>query len=161
MQITLKFLYSLSLTFWIGSIFFFSMFAAPSIFKVLSREQAGNVVSDIFPKYYLVSYACGAVALISSIILIYMGNHFSHLTNIIKLTALVVMIGLAVYAGEIVTPETHKVRTEMRSVQENSHQYQEFRKEFGRLHRKSAILNSAIFIFGVALVFINAYTNSE
>ncbi|MCZ6468742.1 MAG: DUF4149 domain-containing protein [Candidatus Dadabacteria bacterium] len=161
MQITLKFLYSLSLTFWIGSIFFFSMFAAPSIFKVLSREQAGNVVSDIFPKYYLVSYACGAVALISSIILIYTGNHFSHLTNIIKLTALVVMIGLAVYAGEIVTPETHKVRTEMRSVQENSHQYQEFRKEFGRLHRKSAILNSAIFIFGVALVFINAYTNSE
>jgi len=119
------------------------------------------VVSDIFPKYYLVSYACGAVALISSIILIYIGNHFSHLTNIIKLTALVVMIGLAVYAGEIVTPETHKVRTEMRSVQENSHQYQEIRKEFGRLHRKSAILNSAIFIFGVALVFINAYTNSE
>lgn len=161
MQITLKFLYSLSLTFWIGSIFFFSMFAAPSIFKVLSREQAGNVVSDIFPKYYLVSYACGAVALISSIILIYIGNHFSHLTNIIKLTALVVMIGLAVYAGEIVTPETHKVRTEMRSVQENSHQYQEIRKEFRRLHRKSAILNSAIFIFGVALVFINAYTNSE
>ncbi|MCZ6639302.1 MAG: DUF4149 domain-containing protein [Candidatus Dadabacteria bacterium] len=161
MQTTLKFLYSLSLTFWIGSIFFFSMFAAPSIFKILSREQAGNVVSDIFPKYYLVSYACGAVALISSIILIYIGNHFSHLTNIIKLTALVVMIGLAVYAGEIVTPETHKVRTEMRSVQENSHQYQEFRKEFGRLHRKSAILNSAIFIFGVALVFINAYTNSE
>ncbi len=137
------------------------MFAAPSIFKILSREQAGNVVSDIFPKYYLVSYACGAVALISSIILIYMGNHFSHLTNIIKLTALVVMIGLAVYAGEIVTPETHKVRTEMRSVQENSHQYQEIRKEFRRLHRKSAILNSAIFIFGVALVFINAYTNSE
>ena len=137
------------------------MFAAPSIFKILSREQAGNVVSDIFPKYYLVSYACGAVALISSIILIYMGNHFSHLTNIIKLTALVVMIGLAVYAGEIVTPENHKVRTEMRSVQENSHQYQEIRKEFWRLHRKSAILNSAIFIFGVALVFINAYTNSE
>jgi len=161
MQTTLKFLYSLSLAFWIGSIFFFSMFAAPSIFKVLSREQAGNVVSDIFPKYYLVSYACGAVALISSIILIYIGNHFSHLTNIIKLTALVVMIGLAVYAGEIVTPETHKVRTEMRAAQKDSPKYLEIRKEFGHLHRKSAILNSVIFIFGVALVFINAYTNSE
>ncbi len=137
------------------------MFSAPSIFKILSREQAGNVVSDIFPKYYLVSYACGAVALISSIILIYIGNHFSHLTNIIKLTALVVMIGLAVYAGEIVTPETHKVRTEMRAAQKDSPKYLEIRKEFGHLHRKSAILNSVIFIFGVALVFINAYTNSE
>ena len=137
------------------------MFAAPSIFKILSREQAGNVVSDIFPKYYLVSYACGAVALISSIILIYLGNHISTLTNTIKLTALVVMIGLAVYAGEIVTPETHKVRTEMRAAQKDSPKYLEIRKEFGHLHRKSAILNSAIFIFGVALVFINAYTNSE
>ncbi len=137
------------------------MFAAPSIFKILSREQAGNVVSDIFPKYYLVSYACGAVALISSIILIYMGNHFSHLTNIIKLTALVVMIGLAVYAGEIVTPETHKVRTEMRSVEIDSHKYLEIRKDFGHLHRKSAILNSAIFILGIALVLLSAYTNRE
>jgi len=161
MQTTLKFLYSLSLTFWIGSIFFFSMFAAPSIFKILSREQAGNVVSDIFPKYYLVSYACGVVALISSVLLIYLGNHTSYLTNTIKLTALVVMIGLAVYAGEIITPEAHKVRTEMRAVQEDSPKYQEIRKEFGRLHRKSVILNSAIFIFGVALVFLNAYTNKE
>jgi len=161
MQTTLKFLYSLSLTFWIGSIFFFSMIAAPSIFKTLSREHAGNVVSDIFPKYYLVSYVCGAVALISSILLIYFGNHFSHLTNIIKLTALVVMIGLAVYAGEIVTPQTHTLRTEMRAVQEDSLKYQEIRKEFGHLHRKSAILNSAIFIFGVALVLLSAYTNRE
>ncbi len=161
MQTTLRFLYSLSLTFWIGSIFFFSMIAAPSIFKTLSRELAGNVVSDIFPKYYLVSYVCGAVALISSILLIYLGNHLSHLTNTIILTALVVMIGLAVYAGEIVTPQTHKVRTEMRAVEENSPKYQEIRKEFGQLHRKAAILNSAIFIFGVALVFIHAYTNRE
>jgi hypothetical protein len=71
------------------------------------------------------------------------------------------MIGLAVYAGEIVTPETHKVRTEMRAAQKDSPKYLKIRKEFGHLHRKSAILNSAIFIFGVALVFINAYTNSE
>jgi len=92
MQTTLKFLYSLSLTFWIGSIFFFSMFAAPSIFKILSREQAGNVVSDIFPKYYLVSYACGAVALVSSIILIYVWSSFSYTSNVIKLAALLLIL---------------------------------------------------------------------
>jgi hypothetical protein len=137
------------------------MFAAPSIFKILSREQAGNVVSDIFPKYYLVAYACGAVALISTILLIYLGNHASYLTNTMKLTALVVMIGLAVYAGEFNRPEAHKVRTEMRSVQEGSTEYQEIHKEFSRLHRTSAILNSAIFIFGVALVLLSAYTNRE
>jgi hypothetical protein len=31
---------------------FFSFMAAPSIFHVLAREEAGKVVADIFPKYY-------------------------------------------------------------------------------------------------------------
>ncbi|MGH7889857.1 MAG: DUF4149 domain-containing protein, partial [Thermodesulfobacteriota bacterium] len=54
MQTFLKFLYLLSLAFWIGSIFFFSLFTAPSIFKVLPRETAGELVSHIFPQYYMV-----------------------------------------------------------------------------------------------------------
>ena len=160
-QTALKFLYSLSLTFWIGSIFFFSMFAGPSIFKVLTREQAGNVVSDIFPKYYLVSYVCGAVALISSILLIYFLSTFSSTNSIIKIAALFIMMGLAVYAGEVNRPEAHKVRTEMRSFQESSQEYKEIHKEFKRLHRISAITNGAIFILGIALVFLSAYTNKE
>lgn len=157
----LKFLYSLSLTFWIGSIFFFSMFVAPSIFKVLTREQAGNVVSDIFPKYYLISYICGAVALVSSILLIYFWSTFSSTNSIIRIAALFIMMGLAVYAGEINRPEAHKVRTEMRSVEEGSAEYQKIHKEFRQLHRISAITNGAIFILGIALVLLNAYTNRE
>ncbi len=161
MLTTLKFLYSLSLTFWIGSIFFLSTIAAPSLFKILTREQAGNVVSDIFPKYYLVSYVCGAVALVSSVILIHQWGSFSSTSNVIKLAALFLMLGLAVYAGEINRPEAHKVRTEMRSVQEGSTEYQKIHKEFSRLHRSSVILNSAIFILGIALVLLSAYTNRE
>lgn len=158
---TLKFLYSLSLTFWIGSIFFLSMFAAPSIFKILTREQAGNVVSDIFPKYYMVSYICGAVALISSIALIYFWSTFSSTNSIIKIVALLMMLGLAVYAGEVNRPEAHKVRTEMRGFQEGSQEYIEIHKEFRHLHRISALTNGAIFILGIALVFLSAYTNRE
>jgi len=161
MLTALKFLYSLSLTFWVGSIFFFSMFAAPSIFKILTREQAGNVVSDIFPKYYMVSYICGAVAIASSIVIIYFWSSFSYTSNILRLAALFVMIGLAVYAGEINRPVAHKARTEMRSFQEDSPEFMEIRKEFGRLHRISAAANGAIFILGIALVFLSAYTNRE
>jgi len=161
MLTALKFLYSLSLTFWVGSIFFFSMFAAPSIFKILTREQAGNVVSDIFPKYYMVSYICGAVAIASSIVIIYFWSSFSYTSNILRLAALFVMIGLAVYAGEINRPEAHKARTEMRSFQEDSPEFMEIRKEFSRLHRISAAANGAIFILGIALVFLSAYTNRE
>ena len=156
-----KFLYSLSLTFWIGSIFFFSMFAAPSIFKILTREQAGNVVTDIFPKYYMVSYICGVVALISSIALIYFWSTFSSTNSIIKIAVLLMMLGLAVYAGEVNRPEAHKVRTEMRCFQEGSQEYKEIHKDFRHLHRIAAVTNGAIFILGIALVFLSAYTNRE
>jgi uncharacterized membrane protein len=161
MATALKFIYSLSLTFWIGSIFFFSMFAAPSIFKVLTREQAGNVVSDIFPKYYMVSYICGAVALVSSIALIYFWNSFSSAGSIIRIAVLFLMLGLAVYAGEINRPQAHAVRTEMRSVGQDSPEYEKIHKEFRRLHRTSAITNGVIFILGIALVFLSAYTNKD
>lgn len=161
MLTTLKFLYSISMTLWIGSIFFLAFVAAPSIFKVLTREQAGDVVSEIFPKYYTISYLCGAVAIISSILLIYFSSTFSSTNSIIKITVLSIMIGLAVYAGEINRPEAHKVRTEMRSLEEGSTEYQKKHKEFSRLHRTSAITNGAIFILGIALVLLNAYTNRE
>lgn len=161
MVTALKFLYSLSLTLWIGSIFFFAMVAAPGIFKVLTREQAGNVVSEIFPKYYMIAYICGAIALLSSISLTYLGNQTSNLLGIIKLSVIVVMIGLAVYAGEVNRPKAHAVRTEMRAMEESSPEYPIIYKKFGQLHRTSAALNSAIFILGIALVLLNAYTNRE
>lgn len=158
MQTTLKFLLTLSISFWIGAIFFFSFFAAPSIFKILPRETAGNVVSDIFPKYYLLAYACGLVALIASISLLVIGNH--KITGIygIRVLGLLIMLGLALYAGQVVRPEAHEVRTEMRSVGESSPKYPEIRKNFSRLHMRSAIINLLIFIMGIALVFINTYT---
>lgn len=153
-----KFLLSLSIAFWVGSIFFFSFFAAPSIFKILPRESAGNVVSDIFPKYYLVAYVCGSVAAVASIALLAIGNQ--KITGIygLRTLALLIMLGLALYAGQVVRPQAAEVRAEMRSVGEDSPNYPELRKNFSRLHMHSAIINLVIFTAGVALVFINAYT---
>ena len=161
MATALKFLYSLSLTFWVGSIFFLSMIAAPSIFKTLSREQAGNVVSDIFPKYYLVSYVCAFIAILSSLLLIYFWSSFSSISSIIRMVVLFIMLGLALYAGEVNRPEAHRVRTEMRATAEDSPEHEKIRSKFSSLHRTSAITNSVIFILGIALVFLSAYTNKE
>ncbi|MEM7008529.1 MAG: DUF4149 domain-containing protein [Thermodesulfobacteriota bacterium] len=157
----LKFLYTLSLSLWVGSIFFLAMIAAPSIFKVLQREQAGDVVSEIFPKYYMLAYVCGTVLLVSSIALIYLDNHLSNLLNAVKIGAIVVMIGLAVYAGEINRPQAHEVRTQMRAVGEGGPEYTNLHNKFRGLHRTSAITNSAIFILGIALLLLSAYTNRE
>ena len=61
----LRWMYLLSLAVWLGSIVFFSFFAGPSIFQTLPKEEAGKVVSGIFPKYYRMGYACVALALVS------------------------------------------------------------------------------------------------
>ena len=58
-----KFFHLMSLVVWIGSIIFFSFFGAPSIFKVLDRGLAGDVVGSIFPKYWMIGYICSPIAL--------------------------------------------------------------------------------------------------
>lgn len=161
MQTALKFIYILSVSFWIGSIFFFSFFAAPSIFKVLPRETAGNVVSDIFPKYYLVAYICGGAAVITTILLRILSGRAGSIFFILRLSALVVMLGLAVYAGTVLRTRAVEARTEMRSLTEESPNYPASQEKFRKLHAQSAIMNSAVFLLGIAILFINAYTNEE
>jgi hypothetical protein len=161
MQTALKFIYILSVCFWIGSIFFFSFFAAPSIFKVLPRETAGNVVSDIFPKYYLVAYICGGAAIATTILLRMLSAEAGSILFVIRLSALVVMLALAVYAGAVLRPHAVEARTEMRSLTEESPNYLISQEKFRKLHARSAIINSAVFLLGIAILFVNAYTNKE
>lgn len=59
MTTLIQFFYLLSLVVWIGSIIFFSFFTAPAVFKTLEREQAGELIGIIFPRYYKVGYVCG------------------------------------------------------------------------------------------------------
>src|SRR5918994_3764753 len=69
LTVILRFIFLLSIALWIGGMAFFSFMAAPSIFKVLGREEAGKVVADIFPKYYWQGIICGAIALATSVTL--------------------------------------------------------------------------------------------
>lgn len=54
----------LALGLWLGTIGFFSFVAAPRTFAVLSRDRAGDVVNDIFPRYYRLGVTFGAVAVV-------------------------------------------------------------------------------------------------
>jgi putative copper export protein len=161
MQTAFKFIYSLSVSFWIGSIFFFSFFAAPGIFKVLPREMAGNVVSEIFPKYYLVAYICGGAAIVTTILLRIFYEHRTGVLFGLKLGALLVMLALALYAGQVLRPKAVEARAEMRSLSEESPNYPAIHDKFRMLHTRSVIINSAVLLLGIAILFMNAYTNEE
>jgi len=161
MQTFLRFLFLLSITFWIGSIFFFSLITAPSIFKVLPRQMAGALVSDIFPKYYLTAYVCGGVALVVTILYWVMENTLSGISNALRIVILVVMLGLTIYAGAVIRPQALDVKSEMRSLVEDSSQYKEAQVKFNKLHKQSVVINSIVFLLGIAIVFVTAYTYKQ
>lgn len=161
MQVILRFLYLLSLVFWIGTIFFFSTSAAPSIFKMLPKQMAGELVTDIFPKYYLISYVCGVVAIVTSLLSWLTGSHSSTASYLLRVIILVIMLGLAIFAGAVIRPQALEIRTEMRSLVEDSPRYSELENRFNTLHKRSVLLNSVVFLLGIAIVLITAYNYKE
>jgi uncharacterized membrane protein len=156
MVVVLNLLFLLSLMFWIGGMFFFSFAAAPSIFKVLPRELAGDVVADIFPKYYLVSYVCGFLILTVLLLKKYLFESTGGFINL-NLVLVIVMLGLSIYAGEIIRPQAAEIKKEIRTIESGSVEYKKLDSRFKFIHLKSVICNIIVFIFGIAIIFINAY----
>src|SRR5918996_3280417 len=109
--VILRFIYLLSVALWIGGMAFFSFLAAPSIFKVLPREEAGRMVSDIFPKYYWQGIICGAIALVTSVVL-GMRERWNILL-IVRTIMIGVMVVGVLYSVVILQPKIHTVRAQI------------------------------------------------
>jgi uncharacterized membrane protein len=155
LNVVLRFIYLLSIALWIGGMAFFSFMAAPSIFKVLPREDAGKVVSDIFPKYYWQGIICGAIALITSIAL---GTRDRWNTLLIARTIIIgVMVLGILYTVVILQPKVQAVKAQITSF-ESLAPTDPLRLEFGRLHGRSFSVNAAVLLLGVIVVFITAFT---
>jgi uncharacterized membrane protein len=155
MNVVLRFIYLLSIALWLGGMAFFSFLAAPSIFNILAREEAGKVVSDIFPKYYWQGLICGAIALMTSIAL---GTRDRWNTLLIARTIIIgVMVLGILYAVVILQPKVQAVKAQITSL-ESLAPTDPLRLEFGRLHGRSFSVNAAVLLLGVIVVFITAFT---
>ena len=155
LNVVLRFIYLLSLVFWIGGIAFFSFLAAPSIFHVLPREEAGKVVSAIFPKYYWQGIICGALAITTSAIL-GMRTRWSVLLIVRTIILGMMLIGV-LYSVLILQPKIHAVRAQVTSI-ESLAPTDPLRLEFGRLHGRSFSVNAAVLLLGIVVLFITAFT---
>ena len=62
-------IYLAALGCWLGGIVFFSFFTAPAVFTVLPRPEAGQLISTIFPRYYVLGYVVGTLSLVLAIYL--------------------------------------------------------------------------------------------
>lgn len=136
---------------WVGAVSFFSFCSAPSIFKVLEREQAGQVVGDIFPKYWMVGYVCGVLSILTLVVASFATGDFP----LLRLLVLLVMTVLAFYSGLVTGKQARAVKEEMRR-SEDGEQKGKLRGEFKKLHIKSQVLNMAIFVLGVLVVYLTS-----
>jgi uncharacterized membrane protein len=153
--IVLRFVYLLSLVLWVGGIAFFSFIAAPSIFHALPRDEAGKVVTAIFPKYYWEGIICGALALTTSVVLGILTRW--SVVLIVRTILLGMMVVGVLYAVLVLQPNIHAVKAQVASF-ENLAPTDPLRLAFARLHGRSFTVNAAVLLLGLVVVFLTAFT---
>ncbi|QWK20536.1 MAG: DUF4149 domain-containing protein [Hydrogenobacter thermophilus] len=86
-------------SFYLGLGAFFSFYVAPTLFRVLEKEQAGRVVEKVFPAYFGIGLV---IALISLVLSLKLGRWF----------VLLVLINLLVLAFQefYVLPLSHQLK---------------------------------------------------
>ena len=134
------FLYLLSLGCWLGAIVFFSAVVAPSVFQSIPIAEAGKLLSVLFPRYYLVGYIAGSIAVLLSFY--FALARAARGWWAIAAVALAIALGLTLYAGVIIRPRVDAIRT----VAEVETPDPARKAEFDRLHRTSVMLNGAVLI---------------
>lgn len=134
----LAFAVDVALGTWLGAMVFFSFVAAPRVFAVLD-DRAGDVVNDIFPRYYVFGIALGIVAGVAALAA-GLRSGFDPATLAV-LGAVGVAVLLTAYARWGLIPA-------MEAADEDA---------FERYHRRSVILNGlAMLAVVVALVAAHA-----
>ncbi len=157
MTATLRFAHLLALVIWVGGVIFFSFVTAPSLFGALPRELAGRATAAIFPRYYLLGTICGGVAILTAI---GMGLRAGpaeagslRRAVLAELVLLVAMTGLTLYAGQVLLPQASAARLEL-AAPEGTPAHDAANARFGRLHRRSVLINGAVLLLGLGTVLI-------
>lgn len=146
MSSVVKWVHLVALGVWLGSIVFFSFAVAPLVFSALPRADAGRVVSAIFPVYYYVGYGCGALVLLTALLL--RGSApIPTRTWTISAAVAGLLLAVTLYAGLVVQPRAHALRAALSDVAEAS----SAKVEFDQLHRRAVQLNGSVLIGALVL----------
>jgi hypothetical protein len=148
----LRFIRLLSLTLWLGSIFFFAMVEAPILFAVLpTRALAGLVVSRSLFTLHWVGIVCALFFLLACVLLAMVQGGASpfHARDLL----LVAMMAVTLYAHFGIERRMVKLRDSM-GVIDTVPQNDPRRVEFNRMHVRSTRLEGSVFFLGLALLYL-------
>jgi hypothetical protein len=144
---TLRVVHLLALGLWIGSVVFFSLIVAPTLFGTLGRETAGRAVSAIFPRYYGFGGVCGIAALLSGLLLGVLGAARGRLF-VIEMVLVAAMAGIVAYSGGVLLPQAVLARAAL-SETPGTPAHDAVLIRFDALHRRSVALNGTVLLLGV------------
>ena len=125
-------------SFWVGSIIFFSSIIAPTIFKSVDEKNAGYFLRAFFPKYYYFGLNMGVLSILILII-----NDLIDAMDYQLMLILVTMIILSIISLKMI-PLINNARD----------MGEEGKTSFDRLHLVSVMLNVITLLIGLALLFI-------
>jgi hypothetical protein len=114
------------------------------LFGAFPVEEAGRVMSAIFPAYYRLGAACG-VALVAAALWLWRSGAGGRHALAACLAAL--MLAAVIYAGFVLQPRVGELRT----LRHRPDAPAEMESEFQRLHRLSVQLNAVVLAGGLAL----------
>jgi hypothetical protein len=144
LTIAALFLFLVAMACWLGGIVFFSFFTAPAIFGSLPVEEAAKAISTIFPRYYMLGYIAGTVALVLAIY--FTSTRDARLWWGGATLAIALGLGLTFYAGTVILPHADAIRVASHGPNADPVK----KAEFDKLHRASVILNGTVLLLNLA-----------
>ena len=125
-------------SFWVGSIIFFSAIIAPTIFKSVDEKNAGLFLRAFFPKYYYFGVIMG----LFSVLILILSNLISAL-NYQLILMLVSMIILSIISLKLI-PLINNARD----------MGEEGKTTFDRLHLVSVVINVITLLIGLLFLYM-------
>lgn len=151
-EIIFRSIFLLTLSFWIGSIFFFSTVAAQSIFTTLPREEAGKLITVIFDTYYPMQYIFAAIMGATGLYL-FIGDGFTLNSVWLKrLVLITIMLLITLYSGIYIRNNAKEAKYLMNNTEITSERYIEAINNFKTSHRNSVIGNGLVFLLGIVIL---------
>ena len=149
----LRFIHFFAFIFWYGTLLYFTLVQAPILFKSLPREIFGLVQSKLFPAYYLISYVCGTLLVVTYHLLHPLKNYVSQ--DCVKITALCLMLLFSLGQGLWIGPQVAELRLERQAAEDKKDERaaEKLRMEFGKAHGISSLFNLAVILAGTVYFF--------
>lgn len=154
-MVFLRFVNLFTFIFWYGTLLYFTLIQAPVLFKTLPRALFGEVQSKLFPTYYLISYICGGVMVITYHLLHPLKNYVPQ--DCVRITALCLMLLFSLVQGLWIGPKVASLRLERQTAEETYQKTNDpadqdkvnaLSKEFGKAHGISSLVNLLVLIAG-------------